>query len=223
MSSRGRNLPTCNTVITCIGGVAPWHRWKGDKNLSEVSTFIKDGSVCDFHKRTQNWAYASVWECMSSRGRNLPTCNTVITCIGGVAPWHRWKGDKNLSEVSTFIKDGSVCDFHKRTQNWAYASVWECMSSRGRNLPTCNTVITCIGGVAPWHRWKGDKNLSEVSTFIKDGSVCDFHKRTQKWAYASVWGCMSSRGRNLPTCNTVITCIGGVAPWHRWKGDKNLS
>ena len=41
---------------------------------------MKDGSVCDFHKRIGHMQYLPTEDCTSSRGRNLP--NVVITCIG---------------------------------------------------------------------------------------------------------------------------------------------
>jgi hypothetical protein len=111
-----------------------------------MSTVITDGSVCDFHWHTQNWVYASVWECTSSRGRNPPTCTPWSRVIRGVALRQWWKGDENSPEMSTVITGGSVCDFHWHTQNWVYASVWECTSSRGRNLPTCTPRSHVIRG-----------------------------------------------------------------------------
>ena len=101
----------------------------------EVSIIIKDGSICDFHKHTQNYGYVSVWECTNKYRRNLPAYNVVITCIGSAG---LRQGDEKSPGVSTIIKDGSVCDFRKRTQNYGFASVWEYVNRYGINLPTCN-------------------------------------------------------------------------------------
>jgi|ERR1700733_4375768 aldehyde:ferredoxin oxidoreductase len=115
----------------------------------KVSTIIKDGSVCDFHKRTQNYGYVSVWECTNQYRRNLPAYNAVITCIGSAG---LRQGDEKSPGVSTIIKDGSVCDFHKQIQNWEFTSTRDYMARRRRIITTYNMLVMCIGG-AGLHHW----------------------------------------------------------------------
>ncbi len=199
-----RNLPTYNAVVTCIGSTGLRHWWEGDEKPPEGSNIIKDGSFCDFHKCTNNYGYVSVWECTNKYGRNLPTYNAVITCIRSAGLHHWWKGDEKPPEGSNIIKDGSVCDFHKCTKNYGYVSARECRNKYGRNLPTYNAVITCIGSAGLRHWWKGDEMSPEGLTIIKEGCVCDFHKHIQNWEFTSTWGYMARHGRIVMCSSSVL-------------------
>jgi hypothetical protein len=57
-AAMGRNLPTCNAVITFIGSAGLYHC---DEKSPEVSTIIKDGGICDFHNVSQHWQPGNVW------------------------------------------------------------------------------------------------------------------------------------------------------------------
>jgi hypothetical protein len=150
-------------------------------------------SICDFHKHTQNWGYASVWECTRSTGLR-----------------HWWRGDKKSLEVSIIIKDGGVCDFHKRTQNYGYVLVCECTNKYRRNLPTYNVVIMCIRSAGLRHWWKGDQKSLGVSTIIKDGGICGFQKNIQNWELTSAQDYMVGCRRIITTYNVLVMCIRGA-------------
>jgi len=173
-----------NSLIMCIGSTGLHHWWKGDKKSLEVSTIIKNGGVCDFHKHTQSYGYVSVWECATKYGRNLPTYNAVIMCIRSTGLHHQWKGGKKSLGVSTIIKDGGVCDFQKHIQNWEFTSAQDYMARRRRIITTYNMLVMCIGGA------------------------------DQNWEFTSAQHFMARRRRIITTYNVLVMCIKGASLHH---------
>jgi hypothetical protein len=198
MNKYRRNLPTYNVVITCIGSAGLHHWWKGDENSPQISTIIKDGGICDFHKVCKNYAYASAWECMNGYGRSLAICNTVITCIRGTFLHHWWKGDKKSSETSTFIKEGGY---------WPFLTKIGLGHNSGNEWRDAEDMFQLITWVRMRNWWQAGEALPVVSTFIKDSNVGQFCKVSQSWTCASVLKYIIRCRISEPTYNIMIIHI----------------
>ena len=103
-----------------MGSVEHW--WQTGETLPVVSTFIRDGSV---GKVSRSWARASVLEYIIRHRISVPAYNIIIIHIWKVS-LHCFVTDWwNVAAVSTFIKDGRVCDFHKFVQNCTFEKMWQ--------------------------------------------------------------------------------------------------